>query len=337
MGAGDLARPCVGDRRIDQRFVDGRSEHLGNETLRPVRFGLDGRDRHGRRRCLYVAVAPAAVPADAAKPLRVIDGYAGARGEFRRCRRGTACRGCGDPARARSSSSGSYYGGRSWFGRSNSGSNSSNIGRTTSGTGVAFAPSSSPSELFPPPPPPPSSSTTDDVAWWSGRRVRRIRRVAERRHAAHSCEERVDWLEQAEATGFTFHTIDNAPYWDERAYYAFSLKEIEQDIEAPTAELDAMCRELVRARDRGRAPDARAAHPREILELHRGELEARRLSVSMVVSISAMTDAARRSCSNTMPIRRPRSSRPVCFNGCGWSRRNAAHHAEGCRPVQFAA
>jgi glutathionylspermidine synthase len=59
------------------------------------------------------------------------------------------------------------------------------------------------------------------------------------------CEERADWRDQAAATGFVFHTIDNAPYWDERAYYAFSLKEIEQDIEAPTAELDAMCRELV--------------------------------------------------------------------------------------------
>ena len=45
--------------------------------------------------------------------------------------------------------------------------------------------------------------------------------------------------------GFAFHTIDGARYWDERAYYAFTLKEIESDIEAPTGELDAMCRELV--------------------------------------------------------------------------------------------
>ena len=46
-------------------------------------------------------------------------------------------------------------------------------------------------------------------------------------------------------TGFAFHTIDGERYWDERAYYAFTLEEIERDIEAPTAELDAMCRELV--------------------------------------------------------------------------------------------
>jgi glutathionylspermidine synthase len=60
-----------------------------------------------------------------------------------------------------------------------------------------------------------------------------------------SCQERIDWRERAEATGFDFHIIDGERYWDERAYYAFTLEEIERDLEAPTAELDAMCRELV--------------------------------------------------------------------------------------------
>ena len=59
------------------------------------------------------------------------------------------------------------------------------------------------------------------------------------------CDERADWREKANAAGFVFHTMDGQPYWDERAYYAFTLKEIEEDIEAPTGELDAMCRELV--------------------------------------------------------------------------------------------
>jgi glutathionylspermidine synthase len=59
------------------------------------------------------------------------------------------------------------------------------------------------------------------------------------------CDERPDWRERAEAVGFTYHTIDGARYWDERAYYAFTLREIEEDIEAPTAELDEMCRALV--------------------------------------------------------------------------------------------
>jgi glutathionylspermidine synthase len=60
-----------------------------------------------------------------------------------------------------------------------------------------------------------------------------------------ACAERPDWRDQAAQVGFDFHTIDGAPYWDETAYYGFTLEEIERDIEAPTADLDAMCRELV--------------------------------------------------------------------------------------------
>src|SRR5476651_714781 len=59
------------------------------------------------------------------------------------------------------------------------------------------------------------------------------------------CSERDDWRTTADETGFDFHTIDGERYWDERAYYAFTLAEIERNIEAPTAELDKMCRELV--------------------------------------------------------------------------------------------
>jgi glutathionylspermidine synthase len=59
------------------------------------------------------------------------------------------------------------------------------------------------------------------------------------------CPERDDWQSTAATMGFTFHTVDGQRYWDESAYYAFSLDEIERDIEAPTAEIEAMCRELV--------------------------------------------------------------------------------------------
>ncbi|BAT60311.1 putative acid--amine ligase YjfC [Variibacter gotjawalensis] len=58
-------------------------------------------------------------------------------------------------------------------------------------------------------------------------------------------DERADWIAKAEAIGFIFHTLDGERYWDERAYYAFTLKQIEQDLEGPTNELAAMCRELV--------------------------------------------------------------------------------------------
>jgi glutathionylspermidine synthase len=59
------------------------------------------------------------------------------------------------------------------------------------------------------------------------------------------CTERHDWRSTAEECGFDFHTIDGERYWDERAYYAFSLEEIERQIEEPTGEIDAMCLELV--------------------------------------------------------------------------------------------
>src|SRR6266849_10974834 len=59
------------------------------------------------------------------------------------------------------------------------------------------------------------------------------------------CPERADWRATAESAGFDFHTIDGERYWDERAYYAFTLEEIERKIEGPTGEIDAMCLELV--------------------------------------------------------------------------------------------
>lgn len=57
--------------------------------------------------------------------------------------------------------------------------------------------------------------------------------------------ERGDWRSQAAECGFRFHTINGAPYWDETAYYAFSLRQIENDIEDPSAELHGMALDLV--------------------------------------------------------------------------------------------
>src|SRR6202047_3581510 len=60
-----------------------------------------------------------------------------------------------------------------------------------------------------------------------------------------ACPERDDWRTTAEACGFDFHTIDGERYWDERGYYAFSPEGNTREIEQPTAEIDAMCLELV--------------------------------------------------------------------------------------------
>jgi glutathionylspermidine synthase len=47
-------------------------------------------------------------------------------------------------------------------------------------------------------------------------------------------DERPDWRARAEEIGFNFHTMNGERYWDERAYYVFTLEEIETDLEAPT-------------------------------------------------------------------------------------------------------
>ncbi|MGC2776364.1 MAG: glutathionylspermidine synthase family protein [Bradyrhizobium sp.] len=59
------------------------------------------------------------------------------------------------------------------------------------------------------------------------------------------CPERDDWRETAAQCGFDFFELDGERYWDERAYYAFTIAEIELGIEEPTGEIEQMCLELV--------------------------------------------------------------------------------------------
>ncbi|GAA5189655.1 glutathionylspermidine synthase family protein [Ferrimonas gelatinilytica] len=61
----------------------------------------------------------------------------------------------------------------------------------------------------------------------------------------HLITPRDHWQAQAQEYGFDFHTMYGEPYWDESRYYAFTLKQIENDIEAPTEELHQMCLEVV--------------------------------------------------------------------------------------------
>ena len=54
---------------------------------------------------------------------------------------------------------------------------------------------------------------------------------------------RNNWQKAVESIGFGFHTAD-VPYWDESAYYAFSVPEIEK-LEAVTTELWELCLQAV--------------------------------------------------------------------------------------------
>ena len=58
-------------------------------------------------------------------------------------------------------------------------------------------------------------------------------------------EQRPHWRESASEFGFNYHTLYGQAYWDESAYYQFSLKQIERDLEAPTQELHQMCLAVV--------------------------------------------------------------------------------------------
>lgn len=60
-----------------------------------------------------------------------------------------------------------------------------------------------------------------------------------------SLPERPEWRARAQELGFTFADMDGEPYWDETSAYRFTLREIEDDIEGPSTELHALCREAV--------------------------------------------------------------------------------------------
>lgn len=51
--------------------------------------------------------------------------------------------------------------------------------------------------------------------------------------------------ETALAHGYEYHSGIGVPYWDETAYYRFTLKQIEEDIEDAANEIEAMCYELL--------------------------------------------------------------------------------------------
>ena len=57
--------------------------------------------------------------------------------------------------------------------------------------------------------------------------------------------ERPDWRDKARAVGFGFHEMYGEPYWFEGAAYRFTMRQIEEDIEAPTEALHEMCMALV--------------------------------------------------------------------------------------------
>lgn len=58
-------------------------------------------------------------------------------------------------------------------------------------------------------------------------------------------EPRKDWRQTAEAHGFVFHSPDDDAYWDESAYYALTLEQVEGALEPAVETVEEMCFEVV--------------------------------------------------------------------------------------------
>ena len=76
-------------------------------------------------------------------------------------------------------------------------------------------------------------------------------------------EPRAGWQNQAEALGFGFHEMYGEPYWLDDRYYRFTMREIEDEVEAPTEELHALCMALVEEAAASEELLARLAIPAE--------------------------------------------------------------------------
>lgn len=61
-----------------------------------------------------------------------------------------------------------------------------------------------------------------------------------------SLNARPDWRQKVESLGFTYHTHETGPYWDETACYGFSSREIDT-LEAAANTLHALCIEAAQA------------------------------------------------------------------------------------------
>lgn len=85
---------------------------------------------------------------------------------------------------------------------------------------------------------------------------------------------RPGWKAFAESVGFNFHTFDGEPYWDESAYYQFSLEQIERDLEEPTEELHQMALDLVADIVRDEKELAQLAIPEKFWDAVRGSWQS---------------------------------------------------------------
>ena len=60
-----------------------------------------------------------------------------------------------------------------------------------------------------------------------------------------SVAERSNLAQAAAEHAFEFVVGDGIPYWDESAYYSFTMRQIEEELEGPAEEIEHMCFDIV--------------------------------------------------------------------------------------------
>lgn len=139
----------------------------------------------------------------------------------------------------------------------------------------------------------------------------------------HNVPVRRDLDQIAADNGFDFHIIDNEIYWDESRAYRFTLRQIEEQIEKPTAELHQMCLEVVDRAVKDEEILTQLAIPPLYWDVIAESWRARDPSLYGRMDF-AWCGNARLSCWSTTPIRQLHCTSRLISSGCGWKMPGAA-------------
>lgn len=133
----------------------------------------------------------------------------------------------------------------------------------------------------------------------------------------HNVTVRRDLDRIAADNGFDFHIIDNEIYWDESRAYRFTLRQIEEQIEKPTAELHQMCLEVVDRAVKDEEILTQLAIPPLYWDVIAESWRARDPSLYGRMDFAWCGNAPVKLLSTTL-IHRPRCMSRLISSGCGW-------------------
>lgn len=130
-------------------------------------------------------------------------------------------------------------------------------------------------------------------------------------------EPRPQWRQDVEELGFTYHTIDGEPYWDEAGWYEFSMSEIEE-LELATNRLHEMCLKAVQVViDDDRFDEFQIPRHFGTGFVPAGTMTNQPCTGGLIWP--GMVDPLPK-CSNTTPTRQRDYSRLPSSSGIGWKR-----------------